>query len=99
MAFVPVAGEMNGFLVVPGVACGALGVLLPGVAAYCCLFCTGVLGVVGVGWYLGVGALYCGGGCLAGAGVWGPAVGLALYVWRPVHVITGVSLVVVILWL
>ena len=47
MAFMPIAGEMNGFLLVPSMACGALGVLLPGVAAYCCLFCTGVLGVIG----------------------------------------------------
>ena len=97
MVFIPITGEMNGFLLVPGVACGTLGVLLPGIATYCCLFCVGVLGIVSTGWYLGVGALYWGGSCLVGAGVWGPAAGLALYVWRLVHAIAGVSPVTVIL--
>ena len=84
MAFVPVAGETNRFLLVPRVTCG---VFLPGIRTYCCLFGAGVLGitgagvlgVAGTGWFLGVGALYCGGGCLVGTDVWGAGVGLALY--------------------
>ena len=76
MAFVPVVGETNGFLLVPGVTCG---VFLPGVGTYCCLFGAGVLGVAGTGWFLGASVLYCGSGCLVGTDIWGTGVGLALY--------------------
>ena len=77
MVFVPVTGEMNGFLLVPGVACG---VFLPGVGTYCCLFGAGVLGITSTGWFLGAGALYCGGSCLVGIDVCGASVKLALYI-------------------
>ena len=64
MAFVPVAGETNGFQFVPSVIWDVLGGSFAIAIVSCCLFGTGVLGVVGVAWYLGMGTLYWGGGCL-----------------------------------
>ena len=97
MTFVLVAGEMDGFLWVPGVACGVFGAFLPSIGTYCCFFGARVLGVAGTGWFLGVSVLYCGGSCLVGTSVWGAGVRFALYVWRLAHAIAGVSPVVIVL--